>query len=276
MGTSGSTDFIRTRDQIIARALRIIGALGMGDTPPTAAYTEGAEALNAIVKYLQTKGVRLWSQDWLAYYVSNADQCKGTDASNYICIKSGSGNDSAIPTTGSMWKMYWILGGSSGASIVSTVSYSPAHIFTPASNVLDIEKMLIRDDDDDNDVAKITMREYLDIPDKYTSSMPEKFVFEKGLTPKVYLYPIPDDSAYVIHYLATTALEDFDSSGDNPDMPVRYTELLTWMLASRLASEKRLTIAERTYIDQQVDRMWSELMRDDSPNVDMEFIRNAY
>ncbi len=72
---SGSTDWVRTRDQILTRALRIVGAVSMGDTPSSSAVTEASEALNAIVKQLQVRGVRLWSQDWVMKYVSNTDQC---------------------------------------------------------------------------------------------------------------------------------------------------------------------------------------------------------
>jgi hypothetical protein len=272
---SGSTDWVRTRDQIITRALRIAGAVSMGDTPSSDAITEATEALNSIVKYLQTKGVRLWSQDWVNKYVSNTDQCS-VDGTNYYCIRDGSGTDARSPETGSMWTMYWKEGGESGASIDSTVSYSAANMFYPASNVLDIDKMFIRDDDTDYELEKITVREYMAIEDKYPSSVPTKFCMEHGMTTRVHLYPVPDDYSYVIYYLATTSLEDFDSSGDLPDFPVRYIELLTWMLASRISSEKRLTVAERIYIDQQTDRIWRELITDDNENVDTECVRNAY
>lgn len=279
---SGSTDWTRTRDQIIARALRIVGALGMGDTPPTAAYNEGSEALNAIVKQLQTKGVRLWTQDWLMRRVSNPDQCS-VDGANYICIRpiaSAESYGDYTPSDGSLWTMYWIDGGESGASIAteteSTTSYSPVNIFSTPSNVLDIERMYVRDGEDDYPIEKITMREYLNIENKYTSDIPQKFVFQRSLEPQVHIYPLPDDADYVLYYLATTSVEDFDSSGDLPDFPVRYIEFLTWALADRLASEKRLTIAERTYIEQRANILWQELIRDDNENVDTEFINNAY
>lgn len=274
MGSS-STDWVRTRDQIITRALRIVGAVSMGDTPATDAVTEATEALNALVKQLQTKGVRLWTQDWVQKYVSNTDQCS-VDGTNYYCIRDGSGTDARSPETGSMWTVYWKEGGASGASIDSTVSYTCANIFYPASNVLDIEKMFIRDEDADYDMTKINTKEYWDIPDKYPSDMPTHFCMEHGMTPKVHIYPVPDDYQYVIYYLATTSLEDFDSGGDLPDFPVRYIELLVWMLASRLASEKRLTVAERTYIDGQAMMYWRDLMTDDNENVDTEYIQNAY
>ena len=272
---SGSTDWVRTRDQIITRALRIVGAVSMGDTPSTSAITEATEALNAIVKQLQTRGVRLWSQNWVDKYVSNTDQCS-VGGTNYICVRDGSGASARQPTSGSLWTMYWREGGASGASIDDTVSYTCANIFYPASNVLDIDKMFIRDEDDDYPIEKITVREYMAIEDKYPSDIPTKFCMEHGMTTKVHLYPAPDKYSYVIYYLATTSLDDFDSSGDTPDFPVRYIEMLTWMLASRLGSEKRITVAERQYIDGQADRYWRELMTDDNENVDTEYVNNAY
>jgi hypothetical protein len=247
----------------------------MGDTPSSDAITEATEALNAIVKQLQTRGVRLWSQDWLSHYVSNGDQIS-VSGDVYYCIRDGSGTDGRTPETGSMWTLYWMSGGASGDTIDSTVSYSCPNIFYPASNVLDIEKMFIRDGDEDYELEKITVKEYMGIPDKYPSDMPTKFAMEHGMTAKVHLYPVPDDYKYVVYYLATTSLEDFDSSGDLPDFPVRYIEMLTWMLASRLASEKRLTIAERQYIDGQAMIYWRELMTDDNENVDTEYVNNAY
>jgi hypothetical protein len=247
----------------------------MGDTPSSDAITEATEALNAIVKQLQTQGVRLWSQDWINKYVSNTDQCS-VNGTNYLCIRDGSGNSARQPTSGSLWTMFWREGGASGASIADTISYTCANIFYPASNVLDIDKMFIRDGDDDYELDKIGFKEYMRIEDKYPSDIPTKFCLERGMTTKVHLYPAPDDYSYVIYYLATTSLEDFDSSGDLPDFPVRYIEMLVWKLASRMGSEKRLTVAERIYIDQQADMYWRELISDDNENVDTEFIENAY
>lgn len=50
MATSGSTDFSVSRDDIIKRALRIIGVLAQGETPTTNQTTEAAVALNGLVK----------------------------------------------------------------------------------------------------------------------------------------------------------------------------------------------------------------------------------
>lgn len=54
-------DFIQTRDQIIKRALRIVGVLADGDTPTTDQVNNAADALNAMVKRWQNEHVFLWT-----------------------------------------------------------------------------------------------------------------------------------------------------------------------------------------------------------------------
>lgn len=61
MATSNSTDFTVTRDDIIKRALRLIGVLAQGETPTTNQVDEAALALNSMVKAWQADGMPLWS-----------------------------------------------------------------------------------------------------------------------------------------------------------------------------------------------------------------------
>lgn len=61
MSTSGTTDFSLTRDDIIKRALRLIGALAQGETPTTDQVTEAAVALNGLTKAWQADGMPLWA-----------------------------------------------------------------------------------------------------------------------------------------------------------------------------------------------------------------------
>jgi hypothetical protein len=59
--TSGAYNYTTNRDAIIARSLRIIGAIGQGETPTAAAVTEAAEALNDLVKEWESDGMPLWA-----------------------------------------------------------------------------------------------------------------------------------------------------------------------------------------------------------------------
>lgn len=61
MATSGTVDFTLTRDDIIKRALRLIGALAQGETPTSDQITEASIALNGLVKAWQADGMPLWA-----------------------------------------------------------------------------------------------------------------------------------------------------------------------------------------------------------------------
>lgn len=61
MTTSGSTDFSLSRDDIIKRALRLVGVLAQGEVPTVEQVDESSVALNGLVKAWQADGMPLWS-----------------------------------------------------------------------------------------------------------------------------------------------------------------------------------------------------------------------
>lgn len=63
MSTSGYTLFEMTRDQIIAAAMRKIGALAKGQSPDTEDLSNGTQALNTVLAKLQTIGMPLWARN---------------------------------------------------------------------------------------------------------------------------------------------------------------------------------------------------------------------
>lgn len=62
MTTSGTAIFELTRDNIIAAAMRKIGALSVGQTPSAEDLTNGMQALNALIAQYQTLGMPLWKR----------------------------------------------------------------------------------------------------------------------------------------------------------------------------------------------------------------------
>lgn len=61
MATSGSFDFVPTRDNLIDLAYQHVGVVGEGGTASTAQYTEAAKLLNMIVKMRASDGMPLWA-----------------------------------------------------------------------------------------------------------------------------------------------------------------------------------------------------------------------
>lgn len=61
MSTSNSTNFSTDRDKIINGALRLVGAIGQGETGTSYQISEAAETLNMMVKHFMTYGMPLWA-----------------------------------------------------------------------------------------------------------------------------------------------------------------------------------------------------------------------
>ncbi len=97
MATSGTTDFSVSRDDIIKRALRLIGVLAQGETPTTDQVTEAALALNGLVKAWQADGMPLWAikertvvllEDTATYTLSTPKPLKVLQAWNHDTVSN--------------------------------------------------------------------------------------------------------------------------------------------------------------------------------------------
>jgi len=97
MATSGSTDFSVTRDDIIKRALRLIGVIAQGETPTTDQVSEAAVALNSLIKAWQADGMPLWAikqrtvtliADTASYTLSTPKPLKVIQAWNHDTVSS--------------------------------------------------------------------------------------------------------------------------------------------------------------------------------------------
>lgn len=60
MAISGSYDFSSSRDNIIKGALRILGVLGVGQTPESDMTSEMSDLLNMIIKSWASEGLPIW------------------------------------------------------------------------------------------------------------------------------------------------------------------------------------------------------------------------
>lgn len=61
MSTSNSTNFSVTQNDIICRALRLVGVLAQGESPTTDQLSEASIALNSLVKAWEADGMSLWA-----------------------------------------------------------------------------------------------------------------------------------------------------------------------------------------------------------------------
>lgn len=237
MTTSGSANWTQNRNQIVTRALRIIGLISPGEIPSPEEMTAGAEVLNAMVKAWQSFDVYLWALEWATKTFSASDEVTGTDDNVYTCIRSHTSSTDDTPITGADWSSYWVLRGSTGGVWADATAYAAIGDFTADSDTLDIEQAFLRNGTTDTPLSMLTSEEFFNLANKSSEGKPGSLYLMKGLTKTVYLDRQPDSTDYVLHYLRVRRLEDFDSGSDTPDFPSNWIEALAFGLADRLGIE---------------------------------------
>lgn len=217
MALSDSFNYVTTRDDIIKRALRIIGALGTGETPDAAAVTEAAQALNDIFKEWQADGHLLWRRGTTVLAATASD--------GEYTVGDGANFDAAAPYK--LLDVYRRTGTGTSILDVPLLQYTKQQY-----------------DAIPNKAQTGTPIAWFFAP------APASTGIEVGT---LYVWPVPDSTfvttnsgKFVISYTAT--LQDFDSSTDNPDIPKFMINALVWALAEQLAYEYGVPLADRAQI----------------------------
>jgi hypothetical protein len=282
MPTSGSSDFNRTRDQIIEAALRKTGELGRGDTLSAEQNAEAAEALNLIVKNLQAgpDGVRLWKIEEKVATISASSEVTGSDSNIYTAIRNFTSVISTDkPITGNKWSYFWVKDGDTGGVYANGTAYTSSMQMVLDDEDIGIHKAFLRNTEgNDTELTVIPIDDYSMISDKGVIGTPTKIYLEKYLDSsgvvkfRGWLYPRPTDTTDIIIYQAVIKLEDFDASGNNPDFPVSWIRPLIYLLASDMADEIGLALNERMYLRNVAgDLLKTAKLGDISPNNDVQF-----
>lgn len=208
MATSGSTNYEADRNALIKGALRIVGAIAQGQSPTSDQYTEAAEALNMLVKALQTDGMPLW-----AIKTNNFAVTSGT--ANY---RIGTGQTINTPkplkiihaylrnTTSNVdtpmriitKQEYWDLGNKTTTGLPIQLMYDPQNLYG----------------------------------DVYLFPTPDTVA----------------QASYEVYIVYQRPFEDFDTSTDTPDFPQEWHLALKFSLAEQLAPEYGVSLEQYGFI----------------------------
>lgn len=108
---------------------------------------------------------------------------------------------------------------------------------TQMPRVLSIQAARCRDTGNFDRIMKVLPRQdYEKIPQKALTGQPIILFFSPQLTQDlVYVWPTPSDVGQRLKVTYLREIQDFTSSGDNPDMPQEWLEAITYNLAVRIA-----------------------------------------
>ena len=106
------------------------------------------------------------------------------------------------------------------------------------TDVIDVLSVVVRRDDTDFSVERISRDTYLSIPNKTTEGRTNQFFLDRQITPNLKIWPVPENSTDVIHYDALTRIDDADTQVNTLDVPFRFYPCLAARLAYYIAMKK--------------------------------------
>ena len=93
---------------------------------------------------------------------------------------------------------------------------------TLTSDVVDVLEMVLRRDNTDYEIQRISRGEYLTLPNKTTQGRPSQFYFDRQIDPVINLWSVPENSTDQIIYYYVRRIEDADALVNTTDMPFRF------------------------------------------------------
>lgn len=301
MATSGSTNYTVSRNEIITEALQIAGAHDAADATPGEEVTAAARTLNLMIKGLVTKAPDLFFRNTVtlflvsgteSYTLSTAhatesyvetdvrvsggtgdttlevDSTTGMTAADYIGVKLDTG---AIhwTTIDSITDTDTLVLATALPSAVAVDN----NVYTYTTKAPEPKRIMnaYRRDTSGNDspVALIGWNEYSRLSDKNASGSVTQIHY--GQNGKLYVWPATDTAIDKLVLTYESNIEDFDSSGDNPDFPSEWYETLAWQLAARLSVKYGLPMQDRSGIWAIADRMLQDALDYDTTNAPVKF-----
>ena len=83
----------------------------------------------------------------------------------------------------------------------------------------------------DHSISRMDRNEYIGIPNKATKARPTQYWLERLTTPKIHLYPTPENSTDKLVYYVWRTIEDIDAASQDVDVPNRFLPCLVSGLA---------------------------------------------
>lgn len=232
--TSGTTNYASSRDQIITRALRIIGGIGQGETPTATQLSESAIALNDLCKeWNSVHGMPLWK---IRTYTGFAV----TEGTNSYTIGTGATINQVAPLR---------------------IIHAYMHDTFNTSSPRDIPLLII------------TKNQYDMLADKTSEGFVNQLYYKPPGPPSTEMqgtvYLIQNPNAYTaanqtLVIIGISSFEDFNAATDLPDFPSYWYNALTWGLADQLAYEYGVAFAERSMITKKKEEHMISAMQGDT------------
>ena len=212
MAVSGSKDFEPDVAEYIEEAFERCGLeLRTGYDAKTA-----RRSLNFLFADWANRGLNRWT-------ISQETQTFAKDIIEYplgtVTLTVGASASFTISET--------ITGGTSGAT--TTVSSAPS-LVNPQSSI-DILSAVVRRDNQDISVQRLSRDDYLTVPNKTTTGRPVQYYVDRQINPVIKVWPAPENSTDQLIYDRLVRIDDADTSINTVEVPFRFYPCLAAGLA---------------------------------------------
>jgi hypothetical protein len=128
------------------------------------------------------------------------------------------------------------------------------------SDIIDVLSVVVRRSGTDYALERLSRDDYLSIPTKTTEGRPTQFFLDRQITPRLKLWPVPENSTDVVYYDALTRMEDADKLVNTMEVPFRFYPCLAAGLAYYLAIKRapnRVQLLKAVY-EEEFERAMTE------------------
>ena len=124
------------------------------------------------------------------------------------------------------------------------------------TDIVDITSAVVQRDGTDIQLQRISRSDFLYTPKKTSKARPTQFFLERHITPRIYLFPTPENSTDVVYYYALTRMQDAGDYTNNMETVFRFLPCMTAGLAYYIAMKRapeRMQLLKQVY-DEEIDR----------------------
>ena len=128
------------------------------------------------------------------------------------------------------------------------------------TDVIDILSTVVRRNNTDYALDRVSRDEFLNIPNKTTQGRPTQFFLDRQITPNLKIWPTPENSTDVIVYDVLTRIQDADTQVNTMEVPFRFYPCLAAGLAYYIAIKRapqRLQLLKAIY-EEEFERAMTE------------------
>lgn len=286
MTTSGNTNFVQTRNDIIREAYLKCRVAAEGEPVTAEMFTTAQRNLNSIIKFWQTQGYHLWKLKEGVLFTEagkvryrlgaeSKDRAVADFKENRVLYPIYEGNNefylkwAEMPEAGdnigiviNSNRIFWTKVSETDGQKVRVEDYIPActacgakvYFYNqPMGRPLKIMQARRADVFGNEIEMQLLEREqYFKLVNKEMCSTPLNFYYDPQLPDGfLYLYPAPIDNGWMIKFTYQQPFDIFDASKNTADIPQEWIEPLIWELAYRLSPNCGLPLEEREWLKQQ-------------------------